>query len=94
MRLSQKMIYLFEQLDLLEKAIVDHSHQKYIESFREKESVPLGSPESVNASLFQHFRYYEGPLVARYMLIIQLYSIYERYSISFAKRLSKKDNLI
>jgi len=94
MRLSQKMIYICEQIQFLEKAIVDHSHQKYIQAFNGKESVDLMSREGINASIYQHFKHYDGPLLARYMLIIQLYSVFERYSISLSKILSKEKGYI
>jgi len=94
MRLSQKMIYVAKQLQFLEKAIVDCCHNKYLEAFGGELSISIRSRKFVDASLYQHFKHYEGPLAARYMLIIQLYSIYERYAISFSKRLSAKDGLI
>tara|TARA_B100000768_G_C11153401_1_gene321304 strand:- start:94 stop:768 length:675 start_codon:yes stop_codon:yes gene_type:complete len=92
MKLSQKMIYVCEQLQFLEEAIVDHSHQKYTQAFDGDKSVDLLSSEGINATIYQHFKYYDGPLLARYMLIIQLYSVFERYSILFSKRLSYEEN--
>lgn len=94
MRYSQKMLYVCEQLKILEEAIVSHSHKKYVEAFDGNDSVPIGSPEAINALIYQHFKYYEGPLMTRYMLIIQLYSIFERYSILFSTAISAKDGLL
>lgn len=94
MRYSQKMLYVCEQLKIFEEAIVSHSHEKYVEAFEGKDSVSIGSPEATKAFIYQHFKYYEGPLMARYMLIIQLYSIFERYSIMFSAAISAKDSFL
>ena|GEM_PF-5377514 len=79
---------------MLEKAIVARSMDKYKDAFDGKDSVSLGEPGFVKSLMYQHFTYYEGPLVARYMVVIQLYSLFERYSIKYSKLISNKENLI
>lgn len=88
---------------MLEEAIINRSHEKYTEAFDGNDEIsllnpnssgPLVNPEAIKAMLYQHFKYYEGPLLARYMLVIQIYSVFERYSIKFAKMISHKDQLL
>ena len=94
MRYSQKILYLFEQLQMLEKAIVQQSHEQYKDAFDGKKKVSIDEPGFTKAFLYEHFMLYEGPILARYMIVIQLYSLFERYSIFFAKEISKKNKLI
>lgn len=94
MRFSQKMTYLIEQIDFLEEAIIDHSHKKYLKAFDGKDTIDLLSVEGMRSSIYQHYMYYEGPLLSRYMIVIQLYSIFERYAVYFSKLLSEKEEYI
>jgi len=94
MRCSQKILYVCEQLGMLEKAIVNQSHEEFKEAFNGKGSLTIGEPGFVKVLLYENFMSYEGPLIARYMIVIQLYSLFERYSISFSKDLSRINKLI
>ncbi len=94
MRYSQKMLYVCEQLSILEDAICRKSHDLYVDAFDGKKSVSIVSPEATKAFMYQHFKYYEGPLLARYMIIIQIYSIFERYAVDYSIAISKKENLL
>ena len=94
MKLSQKIIYVYEQFGILEDAICEKSYEKYGETFGGGESISLISPEGVKSVIYQHFMYYEGPLLARYMILVQIYSIFERYAISHSNIISEKEKLI
>ncbi len=94
MQYSQKMLYVCEQLRMLEDAICKKSHDLYVEAFSGRKSVSIISPEATKAFIYQHFKYYEGPLVARYLIVIQIYSIFERYSVKFSIALSEKEDLL
>src|SRR5690554_2420059 len=91
MKYSQKMIYLCEQLNFLENAIVTQAELNYVSAFGGQKSVSIGSREAVSVMMYKHFKHYEGPLLARYMLIIQLYSVFERYSVAFSKDIISAD---
>lgn len=86
------MIYLCEQLKFLEKAIVTQAELNYVSAFGGKKRVSLVSREAVSVMMYEHFKEYEGPLLARYMLIIQLYSVLERYSVAFSKDIINADD--
>ena len=94
MKYTQKIIYMFEQLQLLENAIVKHSHEKYAETFKDNKSISIDDPAFKKAFIYEHFTHYEGPIIARYMIVTQLYSLFERFSISFSKEISQKEKLI
>ncbi|EGQ8957095.1 hypothetical protein V6957_004767 [Vibrio parahaemolyticus] len=94
MKFSQKFLYLFEQLEMLEKGIVKQSFEQYKEAFGGEKSISIGNPNFVKVTMYEHFVHYEGPTIARYMIINQLYSLFERYSISFSKDISKMEALI
>ena len=94
MRFSQKFLYLFEQLEILEKGIVKQASERYKEAFGGESSVNVVGPNFVKVTMYEHFVHYEGPVIARYMIITQLYSLFERYAISFSKDISKIDNRI
>lgn len=87
-------MYVHEQLQILEKAIVNQSCEKYVEAFGGKDSVSIEDDGFENVFMYQHFIHYEGPLLARYMIITQLYSLFERHSISFSKDISRKYELL
>lgn len=52
MRYSQKMLYVWEQLKILEVAIVSHSHEKYIETFGGNDSVSICKPDATKALIY------------------------------------------
>jgi len=89
MKFSQKFLYLFEQLEMLEKGIVKQSYDQYKEAFGGENSINIADPNFVKVTMYEHFMYYEGPVIARYMIITQLYSLFERYAISFSRDISK-----
>ncbi|MFQ2223394.1 hypothetical protein ACK32A_11330 [Aeromonas enteropelogenes] len=94
MKFSQKFLYLFEQLEMLEKGIVKQFYEQYKETFGGESSISVVDPNFVKVALYKHFVHYEGPVIARYMIITQLYSLFERYAISFSKDISKIENRI
>ena len=94
MRYAQKIEYLIEQLGFLESAICKESHEKYLESFGGEDRISLLSREANKALMYQHFKFYEGPILARYTVIFQLYSLFERYAVQFSNQISSKKNLL
>lgn len=92
---SQKLIYLFKQLQFLEDTIVSEAQKRYENSFGDKKKLDLMSNDATKAMIYEQYKHYHGPVLARYMIIIQLFSIFERYAVDFAKKLceskGKKD---
>jgi hypothetical protein len=82
------------QFDTFEQAVVDYSKKHACSQFEEDGTLAIGSDKYVAYEVYKAFSYYEGPLRIRYLQILQLYSIFERYAIYFAKEISKKDSLI
>ncbi|MCH4811848.1 hypothetical protein [Vreelandella neptunia] len=94
MKFSQKFLYLFEQLEMLEKGIVKQSYEQYKEAFGGETSINVADPNFVKVTMYEYFINYEGPVIARYMIITQLYSLFERCAISFSRDISKIENRI
>jgi len=86
---QQKIRYILNQIETLESSIV-HQATKDMKLIEKAE---FGNPDFIKVFILDHFRNYEGPIIARYMIIIQLYSLFERLSVSYSNELSASKNV-
>ncbi|GAB1620989.1 hypothetical protein AAOGI_10390 [Agarivorans albus] len=86
---QQKVRYILNQIETLEVSIVDKA-TKDIKLIKKAE---LGHPDFVKLFILDHFRNYEGRVTARYMIIIQLYSLFERLSVKYSNEISTLRNV-
>lgn len=81
---QQKIRYILNQIETLEISIVD----KATNDMKLIKKIEFGHPDFIKVFILDHFRNYEGPVTARYMIIIQLYSLFERLSVKYSNEIS------
>lgn len=94
MRYTQKLIYLFEQFQTIESALVKEFYDRYEGCHDENNKISSVSPDFGRAMIYQQFYSYEGPILARYTILIQLYALFERFSIKLSKNISENEGLL
>lgn len=92
MNLNQQLLFLCEQFLSFEEAIKKFAKDKAEAQFSNG-SISIGSAEHTTFAIHEHISLYEGPVRVRYMQIIQLYSMFERYALELSNDISSKHQL-
>lgn len=92
MNLNQQLLFLCEQFFSFEEAITKFARDKAEAQFSDGD-ISIGSTEHTTFSIHEHISLYEGPVRVRYMQVIQLYSMLERYALELSNDISSKYQL-
>lgn len=92
MNLNQQLLFLCEQFFSFEEAIKKFARDKAEAQFSD-EGISIGSTEHTTFAIHEYISLYEGPVRVRYMQVIQLYSMLERYALELSNDISSKYQL-